>query len=54
MTNNYKEKFKFMPIEKQETAAWANIEKTKPLSDVAIPNESEVSNAKEYVDENQK
>lgn len=54
MSNNYKEKFNFMPIEKHETAAWANIEKTKPLSNVAIPNEDEVMNAKEYVDENEK
>lgn len=54
MSSNYKEKFSFMPIEKHETAAWANIEETKPLSNVSIPNEAEVINAKEYVDENQK
>jgi hypothetical protein len=50
----YKESFMKMPIENHETAAWANIEKTKPLSNVAIPNEAEVINAKEYVDENEK
>jgi hypothetical protein len=52
--HHYKEKFMAMPIENHETAAWANIEKTKPLSNVSIPDESEVFNAKEYVDENQK
>ena len=52
--NHYKEKFMAMPIENHETAAWANIEKEKPLSNVSIPDESEAFNAKEYVDENQK
>jgi len=45
---------KHEPIEKHETAPWANIEKTKPVSNVAIPNETEVINAKEWVDENEK
>jgi hypothetical protein len=53
-TYHYKEKFMAIPIENHETAAWANIEKTKPLSNVSIPNEIEVINAKEYVDENEK
>lgn len=52
--HNYKEKFMAMPIEKHDTAAWANMEKTKPLSNVNIPDEDEVMNAKEYVDSNQK
>lgn len=51
--NKYKEN-KAMPIENHATAAWANIEKTKPVSKVAIPNVLEVMNAKDYVDGNQK
>jgi len=42
------------PIEQHTTAAWANIEKLKELSKVAIPNEIEVGNAKDWVDSNQK
>jgi hypothetical protein len=42
------------PIEKHETASWANIEETKPVSNVTIPNKDEVRNAKDYVDANQK
>jgi hypothetical protein len=42
------------PIENHETAAWANIEKMKPVSNVTIPNEIQVRNAKEYVDTNEK
>lgn len=52
--NNYKEKHIAMPIEKHNTAAWANIEKTKPVSKVTMPNEKQVRNAKEYVDTNEK
>jgi hypothetical protein len=52
--HHYKEKFMAMPIENHETAAWANIEKAKPLSNVNVPDEWMVANAKEYVDENQK
>lgn len=42
------------PIEDHTTAAWANIHKVKPISNVAIPSELEVRNAKEWVDSNQK
>ncbi|HEX3014927.1 MAG TPA: DUF3787 domain-containing protein [Desulfobacteria bacterium] len=52
--NKAKEKFMARPIEQHRTAAWANIEKTDPESNVAIPNETEVINAKEWVDGNQK
>lgn len=52
--HHYKEKFMAMPIENHETAAWANFEGSKPLTNVNLPDESEVMNAKEYVDENQK
>jgi hypothetical protein len=48
-SKNYKE-----PIEKHDTAAWANIESLKPVSRVHLPSEIEVRNAKEYVDSNQK
>ncbi|MCX7747726.1 MAG: DUF3787 domain-containing protein [Clostridia bacterium] len=52
--NRYKEGHMAMPIEKHDTAAWANITKTKRFSNVSIPNETQVRNAKEHVDTNQK
>lgn len=54
--NKIKEKDRDMslPIEKHETAAWANIEEVKPVSNVTVPNETEVRNAKEWVDSNEK
>ena len=52
--NRSKEKFMREPIENHVTAAWANIENTKPISNVSLPNEIEVKNAKEWVDTNQK
>lgn len=42
------------PIEKHETAAWADIERTKPVSNVTIPSEAETRDAKDWVDANQK
>jgi hypothetical protein len=54
MTNRYKEKFVAMPIEKHDTAAWANMEDAEQVSNVNIPSEIQVRNAKEYVDTNQK
>lgn len=51
---NYKQKNMAAPIEKHNTAAWANIEKKKPESGVTIPSELQVENAKEYADSNQK
>ncbi|SHF73966.1 protein of unknown function [Caldanaerobius fijiensis DSM 17918] len=41
-------------IEKHETAAWADIQKVKPVSNVAIPSETAVRDAKDWVDANQK
>jgi hypothetical protein len=41
-------------IESHETAAWANISETKPVSGVTIPSKDEVRNAKDYVDANEK
>lgn len=54
--NKAKDKEHFManPIEQHETAAWANIEDMQPVSNVSIPNEIEVRNAKEWVDTNEK
>lgn len=52
--NRYKEKHMAMPIEKHDTAAWANIMKTKEISNVTIPDEMHVRDAKEYVDSNEK
>ena len=42
------------PIENHNNAAWADIRRTKPVSEVPVPSEFDVENAKEYVDENQK
>ena len=42
------------PIEKHDTAAWANISEQKPVSKVSVPSDFEVSNAKDWVDENKK
>lgn len=42
------------PIEQHDTAAWANIAELKPVSQVSIPSEIEMHNAKEWVDTNQK
>ncbi len=52
--NNKKEKITKRPVERHDNAAWANIEKQMPVSQVAIPNELDVIYAKEYVEENQK
>lgn len=43
-----------IPHEKHETAAWASIEKQKPVSKVPLPAEFQVKNAKDYVDTNEK
>ncbi len=51
---NKKERLMQRPIEQHTTAAWANIEKLKEISNVAIPSEVEVGNAKEWVDSNEK
>lgn len=54
MTNKSKEQSIRTPIENHRTAAWANINETKPVSNVPIPDVSEVQNAKDYVDANEK
>lgn len=52
--NKYKDKNIMQPIEKHNTAAWANIEKTKPVSEVTVPSDLQMDNAKDYVDDNEK
>lgn len=52
--NRIKERFMGVPIENHTTAAWANMENTKPVSNVNLPSETEVRNAKEWVDTNEK
>lgn len=51
--NQSKEKFLANPIERHDTAAWrGHIESTKPESNVPIPSEEAVIEAKEWVDTN--
>jgi hypothetical protein len=52
--NKSKQKRMATPVESHQTAAWANANKFKPVSQVNIPDEIQVRNAKEYVDSNQK
>ncbi len=54
MPNTKKDYNLGQPVEKHDTAAWANIDKIKSHSKVTIPSESQVSNAKIHVDENEK
>lgn len=52
--NKKKERFMALPVENHEAAAWINSSKdVKPLSNVVIPTEHDVQNAKEWVDANQ-
>jgi len=52
--NKFKEKHMAKPVEKHETAAWANIESIKQVSKVSMPSDVQVDNAKEYADSNEK
>jgi len=52
--NKNKEKCMQRPIESNNSAAWANKEDEKRVSNVNIPDITQVKNAKEYVDSNQK
>lgn len=54
MPNTKKDYNLGVPVEKHDTAAWANIDKIKSHSKVTIPSESQVTNAKVHVDENEK
>jgi len=42
------------PIEKHNTAAWADVSTKLPVSNVTIPSETNVENAKDWVEENEK
>lgn len=53
-TNRYKEKNMEIPIENNNTAAWANIERIETPSNVTIPSLLAVEEAKEFVEENEK
>ncbi|NLP36665.1 MAG: DUF3787 domain-containing protein [Firmicutes bacterium] len=53
-TNKKKEHALPAAVEKHDTAAWADQEKTKKLSKVSQPSERDVRHAKEYADGNQK
>ncbi len=52
--NRNKEKFLQKPIEKHDTASWADVQRIKPISRVLVPKEEGVIDSKEYVDMNQK
>ncbi|HEX2986255.1 MAG TPA: DUF3787 domain-containing protein [Caproiciproducens sp.] len=52
--NSNKKSANKKPIENHKTAAWANVEKAKQVSNVAEPSNMQIANAKEYVDENEK
>lgn len=52
--NTRKETFLQKPIERHDTASWADADKNKRVSKVLVPKEDGVINAKEYVDMNEK
>lgn len=52
--NKFKQKDMAVPIEKHQTAPWANMESIKRISRVYRPSEMEVWNAKDWVDSNHK
>ncbi len=52
--NKSKDKNMKRKIENHDTAAWANRSKLKSVSQVSVPDEEQVINAKDYVDNNQK
>lgn len=52
--NKSKEKNMGRPIESHETASWANKEKLKEVSNVSVPSEMQIEDAKDYADQNKK
>ena len=55
MPDNRKKDYNMgVPVEKHDTAAWANIENKISHSQVTVPSEDQVRNAKDHVDANQK
>ncbi len=54
MGSKKKDRFMALPVENHQTAAWIeNWKKVKPGSNVVIPTEEAVQNAKDWVDTNQ-
>lgn len=51
--NKFKQKFNGAPIEKFTNAPLSDINDTKPVSQVTLPGEENVRNAKEWVDTNE-
>ena len=55
MSDNRKKEYNMgVPVEKHDTAAWADIECTKSHSKVTVPAEDQTIQAKEHVDSNEK
>ncbi len=54
MKKTNKPKYYREPVEKHDTASWANIESLEPITRVHRPSQSEVDNSKKYVDSNEK
>ena len=54
MSENKYKKANSKKIDNEKMAAWADVEKTMPLSNVTVPSERCVKEAKEWVDDNQK
>ncbi|MEN6313787.1 MAG: DUF3787 domain-containing protein [Clostridiaceae bacterium] len=53
MAENRKKDYNLgVPVEKHDTAAWANIECKKSHSQITMPSEEQITNAKEHVDTN--
>lgn len=50
----FKQKEIKKPVESHDTAAWADKENKKEASKVNIPDEMQIFNAKDYVEDNQK
>lgn len=54
VSNKKKDSFLALPVENHQTAAWIeNWQEVKPESQVLVPTEYDVRNAKEWVDSNQ-
>lgn len=47
-------KIRDLPIEEHSTAAWANMQREKPVSKVPVPSTEDMELAREWVNYNQK
>ena len=52
--NEAKKDLTKQPTEKHDTAAWADVSTKKPESNVTIPSNAAMENAKDWVDSNEK